>query len=56
MTLEERASSDKFSRKHNKKCESGIHYLVYPSHLGFAIHIKCNTCRKQKDITDYGCW
>ena len=55
MTLYEFNASRKFRKKH-KKCKSNMDYIVYTSAIGQSIHIRCNKCKKEKDITDYGCW
>jgi hypothetical protein len=57
MTANELENESKFLKKHKKKCGAKDYkYIIYPSPIGYAISIKCNICKKEKDITDYGCW
>ncbi len=53
----ENAKIDKFEEKHKKKgCNEGFSFIITPTGIGDNIHVKCEDCRKEKDVSDYGSW
>ena len=53
----------KFAKKHKKCDENKLNrgdskyiYILIPGPIGWGIDVKCNVCKKLKDITDYSVW
>lgn len=58
MSDEENRAKREFIEQHYKSCGNGSHFIydLCGTGIGTAIRIKCPTCGKEQDITDYGCW
>lgn len=58
LSKKEKEEADKFIEEH-KKCDSKFttfSYIFTPTGIGYNVEIRCNSCRKTLDITDYTTW
>lgn len=54
----EKEKADKFIEEH-KKCKNKFtlfSYIFTPTGIGYNVEIRCNSCGKTLDITDYTTW
>ena len=58
MSEKERESAKKFQKEHYEKCKSrlGTSYILTGTGIGTNIKIRCNKCKTEEDISDYGRW
>jgi hypothetical protein len=58
MSDKEKKLSDEFRDKHYKKCKNGstYWYKLSGTGIGTSIHIKCDKCGEELDITDVDSW
>lgn len=55
LNQKEQASEALFKLNH-KDHNSNFEYTFIPTAIGVKIRIKCKSCGKSKDITDYSSW
>lgn len=53
LTEYEKKKANKFRKKHMHGCMS---YTFSLTGIGIAVKIKCQKCKKKKNITDYDSW
>ena len=58
LTEKEQRDIQEFIIKHHKKCGNGKIKVILSKNtgLGRAIVVKCNICKKAKDVSEYKAW
>ncbi len=51
MSKKQRKKAKEFLKNHNT-----VYYKIYPGFIGESLTIYCETCDKEKDLTDYSKW
>lgn len=55
LNSNEQISESLFKKEHDKH-SSTYEYTFIPTAIGVKVRIKCRSCGKSKDITDYSSW
>lgn len=55
LSKKERERYEEFRKKH-RECRSLVEVSFIPTGIGNIVKVKCNGCKKNKDITDVDSW